>query len=316
MGAPPERVWCLTERLPWHEHCPGDLAAVFQTDAHMQWGVRESDDARPKREVRWANEPWKPRWLSDLLAAVPLKPRRPCSDSVQVLLNDGHYERFERESHCPDDLGAARHSDGRGQCEASECDDARPKRDLLWEPRPPHSGNRENLPALNVDVLIRAGLVPYSQDDSSSDRERTLREVDSAEIVPQAVLDLHTVVTAAAATSEQHRGQRQRSRPVQRVHRLDSPVDPGGSQSGERDAPVNLAMAFDRLARPLIRRFRVARPRLNLCRDGRRLVAVPGRAPTSGDPCVSRASVVHHPAPLRGSTGGTRPAQTSHPRQP
>ena len=76
----------------------------------MEWDVRESDDARPKREVRWANEPWKPRWLSDLLAAVPLYPRGPWSDSVQVLLKVGHYERFERESHCPDDLGAARHN--------------------------------------------------------------------------------------------------------------------------------------------------------------------------------------------------------------
>jgi hypothetical protein len=118
----------------------------------MEWGVRESDDARPKREVRWANEPWKPRWLSDLLAAFPLYPRGPCSDSVQVSLKDGHYQPFERESHCPDDLGAARHSDGRGLYEASECDDARPKRDLLWEPRPPDPARvRENLPFWNFE---------------------------------------------------------------------------------------------------------------------------------------------------------------------
>src|SRR5262249_12953366 len=89
---------CWSKHLPWQEHCPEDLAVVFQSDAHMERGVRESDDARPIREVLWRsgeNEPpgkprpahvnlrWKidpHRWFLGELAAVPLYPRGPCTD--------------------------------------------------------------------------------------------------------------------------------------------------------------------------------------------------------------------------------------------
>ena len=64
--------------------------------------------------------------------------------------------------------------------------------------------------------------------------------------MPQTGLDLHAVVTAAAA-GQQHCGERQHSGQEDQahtertfVHRLDSPAIQKGSQAGERDAPVDL----------------------------------------------------------------------------
>jgi hypothetical protein len=89
-------------------------------------------------------------------------------------------------------------------------DDARPKCDLLRESRPPNPGHiREKLPFLNFDVPILAGHVPYPR-DPRSDRERTMRRVDSAQIIPQAVLDLSAVITASAAR-QQNPGECQRN---------------------------------------------------------------------------------------------------------
>jgi hypothetical protein len=79
-----------SKHLPWHEHCPGDLAVVFQSDAQMEWGVRESDDVRPKREVLWrsrgANEhpaiehPGKAALAFGSSCSCSLSPEGPCSD--------------------------------------------------------------------------------------------------------------------------------------------------------------------------------------------------------------------------------------------
>jgi hypothetical protein len=53
--------------------------------------------------------------------------------------------------------------------------------------------------------------------------------------------DLRPVVTAAAG-SQQHCSERQRSGTSERVHRLNLPVVHAQSQAGERDGSVNLAV--------------------------------------------------------------------------
>jgi len=122
--------------------------------------------------------------------------------------------------HC-DDFGAL-HSDDHWQREAvPESDDARPQREPLWEPHG-RAVKRVNLAPFSRDVPILAAVVLYPR-GPASDWEGAVFWNQSADVVPQTGLDLRAVVSAAAS-GQQHCGERQRSGRFQRVHRLDSPT--------------------------------------------------------------------------------------------
>jgi hypothetical protein len=113
-----------------------------------------------------------------------------------------------------------------------------------------------------------AAVLPYAW-DARSDWEgapwaeaglQTCPRINRAQVVPQTGLNLHAVVTAAAA-GQQHCAERQRSGQEDQantertfVQRLDSPAIQKGSQAGEREAPVNLPIVGeggdDRLNQP------------------------------------------------------------------
>ena len=138
-----------------------------------------------------------------------------------------------------DDFGAL-HSDDHWQREAvPEYDDARPQREPLWEPHG-RAVKRVNSAPFSRDVPILAAVVLYPR-GPASDWQGAVFWNQSADVVPQTGLDLRAVVSAAAS-GQQHCGERQRSGRSQRVHRLDSPALQEGSQACERDASVNLSV--------------------------------------------------------------------------
>jgi hypothetical protein len=108
-----------------------------------------------------------------------------------------------------DDFGAL-HGDDHWQGEAvPECDDARPEREPLWEPHG-RAVKRVNLAPFSRDVPILAAVVLYPR-GPGSDWEAAVFWNQSADVVPQTGLDLRAVVTPAAASGQQHCGERQRS---------------------------------------------------------------------------------------------------------